>query len=688
MAGLNAAGFEQNVGSTDMSADDGTVTNFMAIGQARDDVLRMKLDQAGDSATGQTTIDPRGYLTSLNTLGTQNAAEIGDISRARTLLKSRPVLEEIAKKLGKARSIIAEGCENCPKSEEVWLEAARLNTRETAKVILASAVRNLPQSVKVWMAAADLEAASHDVKAQRRVLRRALEFVPTSVVLWKAALIPLSIDLWLALARLETYEKAQKVLNRARRAVPSSHEVWIAAARLEEQNEHTGRSLGQHGTTMDRDAWLDQAEICETDGYPSVCQAIVKATASLGFDGNESAEDQADVWASEADRFMQHRAVVTARSLYELALEATPASMDMWRSAADLEREQGSIEDLEALLKRAVQYCPQAEVLWLIAAKEKWTKQNDVEGARQILEEAFRANSGSEAIVLAAVKLESENGQYQRAQLLLQRARTTEFDGQMGTARIWMKSTVLLRQLDDLDTALSLAKEGLDRFPQCYKLWLVQSQIEIQMEQYEVARQTLSNSLKHSPHLNLHIRARAILERARVYNPKSPRLWLEQARLEADVIGNVPVARTLLSRALQECPKSGLLWAESILLEQRPQRKAKDDPAITCMIARLFWSERRIEKARTWFERAAAADQDYGDAWAWWLKFEVDQAARADEQLMLDERIKAIEDACMRADPHHGQVWPVVSKDPKNARLSTRDILHKVSERLGQLRQL
>ncbi|KAJ1951566.1 U4/U6 x U5 tri-snRNP complex subunit Prp1 [Linderina macrospora] len=67
MAGLNAAGFEQNLGVTDMSAEDGTVTNFMAIGQARDDVLRMKLDQAGDSATGQTTVDPRGYFKGTDT---------------------------------------------------------------------------------------------------------------------------------------------------------------------------------------------------------------------------------------------------------------------------------------------------------------------------------------------------------------------------------------------------------------------------------------------------------------------------------------------------------------------------------------------------------------------------------------------------------------------------------------------
>ena len=63
------------------------------------------------------------------------------------------------------------------------------------------------------------------------VLRRALEFVPNSVKLWKAAIeleevsdarimltravecIPHCVDMWLALAKLETYENAKKVLH-------------------------------------------------------------------------------------------------------------------------------------------------------------------------------------------------------------------------------------------------------------------------------------------------------------------------------------------------------------------------------------------------------------------------------------------------------------------------------------------
>lgn len=68
-------------------------------------------------------------------------AEIGDIKRARmlfdSLVKSNPKhapgwiaaarVEEHAGRMVAARKFIKDGCEHCPKSEDVWLEAARLH---------------------------------------------------------------------------------------------------------------------------------------------------------------------------------------------------------------------------------------------------------------------------------------------------------------------------------------------------------------------------------------------------------------------------------------------------------------------------------------------------------------------------------------------------------------------------------
>lgn len=113
----------------------------------------------------------------------------------------------------------------------------------------------------MWIAAADLE---EEAVAKKRILRKALEFVPNSVRLWKAAVqledpdnarillsravecvlvylsltftrcVPQSVDIWLALARLETHDNARKVLNRAREILPTEPLIWVTAAKLEE----------------------------------------------------------------------------------------------------------------------------------------------------------------------------------------------------------------------------------------------------------------------------------------------------------------------------------------------------------------------------------------------------------------------------------------------------------------------
>ena len=51
-------------------------------------VVDISLSRMADSVTGQTVVDPKGYLTDLGHIKISTDAEIGDIKRARTLLKS------------------------------------------------------------------------------------------------------------------------------------------------------------------------------------------------------------------------------------------------------------------------------------------------------------------------------------------------------------------------------------------------------------------------------------------------------------------------------------------------------------------------------------------------------------------------------------------------------------------------
>ncbi|KAA1474753.1 hypothetical protein DENSPDRAFT_804612 [Dentipellis sp. KUC8613] len=732
---------QQENGGFETPADTGTLTNFVEIGQARDKILSLKLDQISGTATASgsaSSVDPKGYLTSLNSVVLKTDAEIGDIKRARmlfdSLVKSNPkhspgwiaaaALEEHAGRMVAARKLIKMGCEQCPTSEDVWLEAARLHNNDDAKVILANAVQHVGQSVKIWLAAADLE---HDNKAKRRVLRKALEHIPNSVRLWKETVnledsitdarillaravevLPLSVELWLALARLETPERAKAVLNKARKAVPTSHDIWIAAGRLLEQEAYAEgksdadrdkelavvdktieagvRELRRHQVLLTREQWLKEAERCEEEGSPRTCEAIVKATVAMEVEE----EDRLDTWVGDAEAAEARGHVGTARAILAYALRVFPDKRDLWRRAADLEKVHGTRESLDAILERAVHHCPQAEVLWLMWAKEKWLS-GDVPRAREVLEKAFEANPESEQIWLAAVKLEAESGERTVARKLLIRARTVA-----DTERIWMKSAVFERQQGEKDQALETVAAALKKYPKFAKLYMVQGQIHQSRKDFAAARASYAAGLKAVPKdITLwilasrleeaegkSIRARAILDKARLVNPKVDVLWAEAVAVE-ERAGGAAQAKAMLARGLQECPASGLLWSQAIWAEARPQRKARsvdalkkaqDDPLVICTVARLFWAERKIEKARQWFGRSVAANPDVGDTWAWWLKFERQHGTKEHQDDVINKSVAA--------EPLHGATWQAIAKADENMGKSVKEILELVAAAL------
>lgn len=172
--------------------------------------------------------------------------------------------------------------------------------------------------------------------------------------------IPLSVELWLALARLETPDKAKAVLNKARKAVPTSHEIWIAAGRLLEQEAYAShkpedelnkaleavdktieagvRELRRHQVLLTREQWLKEAEKCESEGSLRTCEAIIKATIAMDVEE----EDRLDTWVSDAESAEAKSNVGTARAILAYALRVFPDKRSLWRKAADLEKAHGT----------------------------------------------------------------------------------------------------------------------------------------------------------------------------------------------------------------------------------------------------------------------------------------------------------------------------------------------------------
>ena len=811
---------------------DATAGNDLtAVGEGRSSVLGLKLDAMGDSVAGQTVVDPKGYLTSLSSVKVSSTSEISDVKKARLLLKSvistnpkhapgwiaAARLEELAGKIAAARSFAQRGCDACPTSADAWLENARLNPPDVARAVLARAVVALPNNVELWMRAAQLE--DDDVR-KRRVLRKALERVPTSVRLWKAVVdlsqeddakillaravecCPQHVDLWLALARLETRENARVVLNKARETLPAEPQIWIAAAELEEAHldpleaslategteasaadsssapvrdtivhkiiERAIKSLRNKGVSVDREYWLREAETAEKAGSPLTCRAIVRATAGAGVDD----ADRKRTWKADAAEALARGSVETARSIYEVAVDAFPGKKSLWVLYARLEGDSGNEAKMDVVLKRAVKRCPRAIVLWLMAAKALW-RRGDVSGARAVLEESFAANPDSEDIWLAAFKLEFESRQIERARALLAKARekaaeSTTLSGGAGE-RVYLKSAVVEREAGDVDAERALITEGLERHgSSSWKLWLMLGQLERRVGKTDAARDAYARGTRRRPEcaflwielaaletaIGNHHKARAVLEQARLrqttlvaetaerngdFTTAKERLWLASIRRErgdafcfsapffcdelarlralADETGNPSVtvsgtkapsfgrfgdetvrgdacdtrtfdrdaslsaSEALEALALRECPDSGALWAERVATASRPQRKSRsvdalkrcgDDARVVAAVARLFWLDRKLDKARAWFQRATTLDPSDGDHWASFYAFE---KRHGDEK-----KREEVKTACVAAAPRRGDFWCAARKDPKRWHDPIEDVLERVAE--------
>jgi len=206
---------------------------------------------------------------------------------------------------------------------------------------------------------------------------------------------------------------------------------------------------------------------------------------------------------------------------------------------------------------------------------------------------------------------------------------------------------------------------GIKRCPECVPLWRAAARVEEGAGAVGKARAVLEQARQRLPRRDDLSDARADL-------------WLAAIRTEQRA-GSAKAAETLLAKALQELPASGRLWAEAIASAPRPQRKTKSadalkrcdqDPAVIAAVAQLFWGDRKVDKARAWFNRAVLLAPEVGDYWAQYYKFEV-QHGTPESAADVMRRAK-------EKEPHQGERWTRVSKDVRNAHLPVETLLKKV----------
>eukprot|EP01054_Gregarina_sp_Poly1_P010641 Gregarina_sp_Poly_1__10640@NODE_79_length_15751_cov_81_561464_g67_i0_p2_GENE_NODE_79_length_15751_cov_81_561464_g67_i0NODE_79_length_15751_cov_81_561464_g67_i0_p2_ORF_typecomplete_len1003_score189_42PRP1_N/PF06424_12/7_2e43TPR_15/PF13429_6/3_4e03TPR_15/PF13429_6/3_1e05TPR_15/PF13429_6/0_00085TPR_15/PF13429_6/2_8e09TPR_15/PF13429_6/5_9e06TPR_15/PF13429_6/1_6e05Suf/PF05843_14/0_0032Suf/PF05843_14/0_0024Suf/PF05843_14/0_049Suf/PF05843_14/7_1e07Suf/PF05843_14/5_8e10Suf/PF05843_14/6ChAPs/PF09295_10/0 len=693
------------------------------VGEARGAALGAKLDSVVETPmTHQSVVDPKGYLTALNSLkGNVTGMDLDNLSKARSLMKSitqtNPKdppgwiayarLEERAGRMKQALHIIAEGCSMCPKDEEVWLEAARLAKPSQAKEFLTVATHKfLPNSVRLWVERASRE---ENADAKRRVLKQALGRISNSVRLWQEAValedtanarvllhravecIPQSVELWLKLADLSSHLDAKKALNEARKKCPASSEIWVAAAQLEETRAQLSeelltrlisngiKRLRDHDVEWDRQLWLSHAEASEAKGCVATCRAIVAAAAQHLDASDVNPKVFKRLRLEEAERAVATDRPETARAILQETLKVMPGKKAVWLAYVELETHLGRLEQATEVLRQATQACPSKEIFWLMLAKQQWVR-GDADAARSSLLDAGTKIADSEAILLALVKVERETSNIEAARTLL-RAR----EGKLDTAAVWMQSVQLERRLRDYEAARSLVTTSLQRHPRVAKLWLIAAAVEWErpggpfvseaVSVFERAVQQVPGSVPvWVSFIDLYIRTkhfargRTVREKASLLLPEEELIWFKAVEIEKlDPDSPKGMAQQMVSRALQRCPKSGLLLCEAVWLEDKVKRGAKvfealtkseRDPSCVEAAARVFWEDNKVKKAREWFLKTHELGPRYGDAYGSHLAFEIERGEY--------DRVAEIFRAASEAEPNEGLRWNSVAKRVEN----------------------
>jgi len=91
-----------------------------------------------------------------------------------------------------------------------------------------------------------------------------------------------------------------------------------------------------------------------------------------------------------------------------------------------------------------------------------------------------------------------------------------------------------------------------------------------------------------------------------------------------------------------------------------------------CLCAfRLFWAERKLDKARSWLNRAVHLGPLIGDAWANLYKFEVQHGTEEQQQDVMKR--------CEAAAPRYGEKWISVTKGRDGWQLSPQQLLMRVA---------
>lgn len=318
----------------------------------------------------------------------------------------------------------------------------------------------------------------------------------------------------------------------------------------------------------------------------------------------------------------------------------------------------------------AVEKCPGAKDLWLLGAREMLIAGNPY-GRHKFLEQAYLIFPDSLDILLELAEEVVWRDSF-RARDLFCRARLKVGTNTPDSARVWMKSAICERTLENPVDEKKLLTEGIKHFPSFFKFWLMLGQLEERFARFEDARENYQKGLHSCPNfiplwnslakavekIDGFLHAQDIYSHGREVNPCSPELWVAEIDTCLEN-GRENKACMLMAKALQECPTSGILWATHIYIVsddevEKVYRKAlsmsNNDANVIAAVAVFLRQNKKFRVAREWFDWAVKTDPDNGDVWGLYYRNESSMYR------------PLVEQRCLAANPKHGRIWAANSK--------------------------
>ncbi|KAI9124017.1 hypothetical protein K1719_005317 [Acacia pycnantha] len=113
---------------------------------------------------------------------------------------------------------------------------------------------------------------------------------------------------------------------------------------VDEIIERGTRALQIKSLTIDREAWMKEAEVAGRVGYVATCRAIIHNTIGIGVEE----EDRKRTWVTDAKECKKRGSIEIARAIYAYALTIFLTTKSIWLKADGTEVGSDTIVTLEA----------------------------------------------------------------------------------------------------------------------------------------------------------------------------------------------------------------------------------------------------------------------------------------------------------------------------------------------------